>query len=122
MSGYYDWAKVDVSANLTGVGDFLKSLGSPEHALAKTILYVDSIEQVDLDSAYKNFSFSSVRLNDQWVDVRAKRDNLLSETDWTQLSDSPVDRVAFATYRQGLRDIPQNQTDPFNIVWPVKPA
>jgi len=36
---------------------------------------------------------------------------------WTQLSDSPVDKAAWATYRQALRDI-TTQVDPFNIKWP----
>ena len=36
---------------------------------------------------------------------RARRDNLLSQTDWTQVADAPVDQTAWATYRQALRDI-----------------
>lgn len=30
----------------------------------------------------------------------------LKATDWTQLPDAPVDAVAWATYRQALRDLP----------------
>ena len=42
---------------------------------------------------------------------------MLKDCDWTQLLDSPVDKTAWATYRQELRDI-TTQPDPFNITWP----
>jgi hypothetical protein len=42
---------------------------------------------------------------------------MLKDTDWTQVLDSPVDKTAWALYRQALRDIPA-QPDPFNITWP----
>ena len=53
--------------------------------------------------------------------ARAERDNLLSETDWTQVADAPVNKAAWATYRQALRDIPQQAGFPTSINWPVKP-
>lgn len=53
--------------------------------------------------------------------ARAERDNLLTQTDWTQVLDAPVDRDAWATYRQALRDIPQQAGFPTSIDWPVKP-
>lgn len=57
-----------------------------------------------------------------WADVRAQRDALLKSTDWTQLPDVPVEtRERWAAYRQALRDI-TDQSDPFNIVWPVAPG
>lgn len=33
-----------------------------------------------------------------------RKDELLA-TDWTQLEDAPADKVAFAAYRQALRDL-----------------
>ena len=57
----------------------------------------------------------------EWSLVRAKRNQLLSASDWTQLPDVPLTTKAeWATYRQALRDI-TNQTDPFNIIWPTPP-
>lgn len=56
----------------------------------------------------------------QWALVRAQRNALLASCDWTQLPDSPVDKTAWATYRQELRDI-TTQSDPFDIQWPVEP-
>lgn len=53
--------------------------------------------------------------------VRAKRSRLLTTSDWTQVADAPVDQVAWATYRQALRDVPQQEGFPINIVWPDQP-
>jgi len=54
--------------------------------------------------------------------VRAKRDRLLAETDWTQLEDTPPQlKQAHKTYRQALRDIPQQPGFPMTVSWPVKP-
>jgi len=54
-------------------------------------------------------------------EVRAQRDALLSDCDWTQVADAPVDKAAWADYRQALRDVPQQQTFPEEVVWPTKP-
>lgn len=53
--------------------------------------------------------------------IRSERNRLLSETDWTQLADSPVDNVAWITYRQALRDITNQGGFPFNVIFPTKP-
>ena len=57
----------------------------------------------------------------QWPVVRSQRNALLSASDWTQLPDVPLaTKETWAIYRQALRDITE-QTDPFNINWPVRP-
>lgn len=53
--------------------------------------------------------------------VRRQRDALLKKSDWTQVSDSPVDKEAWATYRQALRDISSQKGFPDNINWPAQP-
>ena len=53
--------------------------------------------------------------------VRSQRNNLLSDSDWTQVADAPVDQTAWATYRQELRDINSQTEFPYDITWPVKP-
>jgi hypothetical protein len=50
--------------------------------------------------------------------VRLQRDQLLKDSDWTQVADAPVDKKAWATYRQLLRDITTQETFPYDIVWP----
>lgn len=52
--------------------------------------------------------------------VRAQRDKLLAETDWTALSDVTMS-AEMATYRQALRDITAQEGFPHSVNWPVKP-
>ena len=60
-------------------------------------------------------------IEDKWEEVRQLRNELLLECDWVVLSDSPLkDSPDWLSYRQSLRDI-TSQTNPFSIVWPVKP-
>jgi len=62
-------------------------------------------------------------VDEKWISVRSERDRLLVVSDYTQLADSPIaDKLTWAAYRQALRDLPQTQNDPFNIVWPVAPG
>jgi hypothetical protein len=55
------------------------------------------------------------------VEIRSKRNSLLYASDWTQVADAPVDKTAWATYRQALRDITSQEGFPENVVWPIKP-
>jgi hypothetical protein len=46
-------------------------------------------------------------INGTYLDsMRAARNQLLTESDWTQLPDAQCDKTAWATYRQALRDFP----------------
>lgn len=53
--------------------------------------------------------------------VRLNRNMLLSVCDWTQLADAPVNKDAWATYRQALRDITAQEGFPWDVTWPVQP-
>lgn len=53
--------------------------------------------------------------------IRAERNAKLSATDWTQVADSPVDKDAWAAYRQELRDITNQASFPLDVVWPKDP-
>lgn len=54
--------------------------------------------------------------------VKETRAKLLSESDWTQLPDVPLQtKQAWAEYRQALRDITDQPGYPFDIVWPQAP-
>jgi hypothetical protein len=63
-------------------------------------------------------------IDDKWNEVRDKRNNLLQESDKYVLADrweaaSVETRANLTNYRKALRDIPQDNSDPFNIDWPV---
>ena len=60
--------------------------------------------------------------------VRHQRDQLLKQSDWTQMSDSPLaseQKAAWAAYRKELRDlpsnIPENVENWFDVAFPVSP-
>ena len=56
--------------------------------------------------------------------VRTKRDALIEETDYLLMPDYPISEeelAAVKTYRQALRDVPQQDGFPNDVVWPEKP-
>jgi hypothetical protein len=58
-----------------------------------------------------------------WQAVRGTRNAKLAECDWTDLPNSPVGNgSAWATYRQALRDVPQDFGSADAVTWPTKPA
>ncbi len=66
-------------------------------------------------------------LDAEWTRIRAGRDRLLTESDWTQANDTPLTDANVAkwkTYRTSLRDLPSDQsskTKYSDITWPTKP-
>jgi hypothetical protein len=55
---------------------------------------------------------------------RANRDSLLLSSDWSQTNDAPISaelKAKWATYRQQLREVPDQLSFPYEINWPVKP-
>lgn len=62
--------------------------------------------------------------SDRWSYIRHLRDALIAFTDWTQNIDSPLSmekKLAWAEYRQSLRDLPSVCSDAGPIPWPVAP-
>lgn len=60
----------------------------------------------------------------RWDVVRARRNALLTQCDWTQIPDSPLSaevKTAWATYRQALRDITAQPVIPEQVTWPMTP-
>ena len=64
------------------------------------------------------------------IELRERRNELLKECDWVALIDNPMSdetKAAWAAYRQGLRDMPQNLQDTdldrdiSELPWPVRP-
>lgn len=63
-------------------------------------------------------------VDENWLLVIEKRDRLLSTADRlvNQALDLTLDVAPFRSYRQELRDIPQNFQSPEDVVWPQKPT
>jgi len=75
---------------------------------------------------YEIYDYTSEELSTKQAiiakEIRAERNKLLLESDWTQVADAPVDKTAWATYRQALRDITIQEGFPFNATFPTKPT
>jgi hypothetical protein len=58
-----------------------------------------------------------------WEQIRSQRDSLLAASDWSIMADADPkpSKEAWLTYRQELRDLPQNFEDPSEVIWPEKP-
>lgn len=64
-------------------------------------------------------------IKEQWSHMRQQRDLKLRDSDWrVSVSDYPQsseNKAAWITYRQALRELPSNTSDPSNIIWPAPP-
>ena len=59
-----------------------------------------------------------------FTQLRTKRNKFLYDSDWTQGNDSQLSteaKIAWADYRQTLRDLPAITVDPANPPWPTAP-
>ena len=79
--------------------------------------------QYVFDGAQVNrvFAVEAIPDEEKAGQVRAERNTKLAATDWTQVADAPVDKEAWATYRQALRDVPQQAGFPWAVEWPAQP-
>jgi hypothetical protein len=81
--------------------------------------YTDEEGNVQTVSAQQT-AYTTRRNNEKAVVERATRDTLLKETDHFALSDVTM-TDAMRTYRQALRDVPQQSEFPNTLTWPTKP-
>jgi len=109
-----DW-DVYVVTPTTMPNDYTKNITEGTPVLTDGVYYQNWI-QINASESEINY-----RLENQWEEIRLIRNELLKESDWTQLSDvSQTIKDLWTVYRQELRNI-TNQENPFNIEWPVKP-
>ena len=103
-----------------------------DYAAVLTALHPDALwgltnndlDTLTWDESNADLKPDAASLDAAWPAVRAERDRLLADCDWTQVADAPLTasvKQAWADYRQALRDIPQEQDDPDSIVWPETP-
>ena len=100
-------------------------------AYANVVLVDDTLgafdadgNQVTLDQSVVDAAAAELVTATAWNDLRTKRDQLLAETDWEIVKHKELGTTipaALKTYRQELRDLPANTSDPANPSWPVKP-
>lgn len=96
-----------------------KEHNTTTHKLISVHPYLEDDYVYTVEVAEKSEEDLANEYNDKSIEVRAERNQLLKETDWTQVLDAPIDRTAYATYRQALRDVTLQEGFPFSVEWPV---
>jgi hypothetical protein len=90
--------------------------------------FADGVEQID-GKWYTKHSVvdmdqdaKTAKDTEQAKAIRSQRADKLKGSDWTQVADAPVDKAAWATYRQALRDITAQPGFPWDTQWPDAPV
>jgi len=90
--------------------------------------FADGVEQID-GKWYTKYSVADMdqdaktaKDTEQAKAIRSQRADKLKGSDWTQAADAPVDKAAWATYRQALRDITAQPGFPWDTQWPDAPV
>lgn len=81
---------------------------------------VEKLNDNDTLESWLNYAIQS-EYNEKASVIRTKRDALLNATDWTQMADTALSeqkQEAYRIYRQALRDIPEQEGFPDNVIWP----
>jgi len=84
----------------------------------------DASESSGVVTIIKSAEWLENKNNEAWRKIREERNQLLGESDYMILADAPVDETQkqeWTTYRQVLRDIPQDYDSPDEVVYPDKP-
>ena len=85
---------------------------------------IEWVETTPISKADIEAQLPAVEFDMAMEDLRAKRNNLLAETDYLALSDNTLSSD-MTTYRQSLRDITNGLTtveDVNSVTWPTKPG
>ena len=108
--------------SVVGNGVATDAKGNTVEAWSVIDRFSDTTEEggVIITKAEHEAAYKAKVVADQEAAVRKRRDGKLAETDWTAMSD--VDMSAeMITYRQALRDVPEQYSFPILITWPESP-
>ncbi len=72
-------------------------------------------------AAQHEAAYKAAKDAEQAKSVRDTRNTKLKDCDWTQVADAPVDKAAWAVYRQALRDVTSQAGFPWTVTWPEAP-
>ncbi len=122
----YNTTSGEIVATGTGSSDLMSArVGAGESYLTTSTL-IDPENKEVVNGVVVSISASVIAAAETakaWKSLRGLRDAALASTDWTVVEDTPVtNKAAWKTYRQALRDLPGNTTDPLNVTWPTPPS
>ena len=113
------------------LAEYRNHMREPDEAKVYNIKWSDEKTKVTVDGLEIETHFTgdddakdARLLVEEWVRIRRERTRLITETDWMANSDVTLS-AAWKTYRQKLRDLPDNQsskTSFADIDWPNKPS
>jgi hypothetical protein len=89
--------------------------------------YVDYLAWVDDGNTPDPYQTEEEIAAEKWMILRSDRTTRLMQIDFMMTYDfynnvlSEQEKTDLTTYRQALRDLPDNTTDIDNVVWPTKP-
>jgi len=113
---YIDWhlgiRKAYPDALLSITGETIEEL---------VVIDQETGEPFDFNQSAAELAYANVVAGRSFNSLRAKRNQLLAETDYLGLPDLGGFSAEMTAYRQALRDLPANTADPANPVWPTKP-
>ena len=104
----------EVEYNDGSPNEKIEELGIYQQAV---IDYQNEIQRLEDEKIAQEAASEAAK--DYWSGLRMMRDQLLSNSDWTQIPDAPLtetQKTAWQTYRQQLRDLPENIQDPKPLV------
>ena len=111
-----------------GIGSTTISFVDDEEAsetYGQTIIKYSEYESVSIGNTYNNGTWIRPQDStlDHWKILRYNRDKRLTQSDWKVLPGSPFESKLdeWKTYRQALRDLPANTSDPKKVVYPRRP-
>ena len=93
--------------------------GTPNEIISDLGIYAQA--QTDFSNEIQRIAAAREAARDYWQELRDQRNQLLAETDYLALVDLTLS-ADMRTYRQALRDLPANTSDPANPVWPTPPT
>jgi len=107
-------------------------IGTTTVGLMGTVVGVSTTSDANVGYTYDSGSgtftaptYPTKTTEEHWASLRSARDRELLKSDWTQFTDSPLSsskKTEWATYRQGLRDLPANTSDPSDPTFPTRPS
>ena len=113
-----------VSARMPDIGETLENVVRQYEPIEFWKEQIKEVEPVEVDT-YGSIQYNTeLTIEEIEANVRALRNQLLLDSDFTQLLDAPnwVVKEDWKVYRQLLREIPDQEGFPTNVVWPVSPS
>ena len=97
------------------------SYTTPTQKLSNVDAYVQDGKAYNVRVENTTAEEQTALTDEKWIAIRLERDRRLQITDWRASSDLKLSDD-WKNYRNELRQIPQTQTDPYNIAWPTEPS